>query len=968
MIFLSYRVADAAHLVGRLRDALIATYGTDAVVFRDKTGLTGGDDWGKKLIAEVQARPIFLPVIGPGWADARFTDGDRQGELRLDDPDDWVRKEIRSALDDAVKIIVPLRMDDTKLRSKEWLARRGLGELAAFQGVPICDDPRYQDDFRRLTELLEEKHPPLKTLRESLRHKPRQVKPQAASLPAKPPVCVGRDDILLRLENLFLPTDDCAPLPRFAIAGVGGIGKSTAILWFLHDERVKARYGDNRHFVPLDGATSRAGVVAKLAEYLGIEPGPNLEPRVLAVLEGERRLLVLDNAETPLQSDDRPNVEELLGSMAHLANVGLVATLRPNIPLPNWTAPAQVEQLHPPHDSEAFHTHSGRKFVADADAAGFVRTLEGWPVVLRLAANHAKGFRSVREFRTVWDRKKTDLLAKGPDRASNLAVSMGLSRDAVRRENAHGERLLAVLARLPDGLLHDDLTAVLGEDGIEAAAAVRQVGGLMIEDDERMRMLAPLRDHLQPLLPFADADRDRAVEYYCGIAARGAEMGTEAAQSVIATLRPRLSACREMIQIGLATDGRERVYTAAQGLGRYGRFLRLDFSDSLWQAADSARAHGHIVHEADCLFQLGAIQADVLDNPSAAESSAARALTLSESVGHAEGQVRCNYLLGVLASRTADHRRGLGLLEQGRAMANRIGYHYMEAHCLEQIGELHYRRKEYAESTRHHELAYAAHRASGSLVGMGTSLSTLGQIALYTGQYDLARERLTNGRGLCVKAGSVRNEVVCLFNLGLLSKYTNDYDGGTAYFTEALQVYEALGMTKDRANTYYQLGELCSAHNKPDLAAAHYRQACDLYEAAGKPVEVAECLREIGHIHFKRIDYTSAAESYQKALRISQLHKDVLGEANALECLAAAADNLRDYDTSRTQYRAAIDLFLGLGEHFSVGWASRSLARRLEGEERRAAVAAARTAFIQANRQDLVSELDKEFPPDAAIC
>lgn len=847
MIFLSYRVADAAHLVGRLRDALIATYGTDAVVFRDKTGLAGGDDWGKKLLAEVEARPIFLPVIGPGWADARFTDGAKQGELRLDDPDDWVRKEIRTALDVAGKVIVPLRMDETKLRSKEWLTRRGLGELAGIQGLPVCDDPRYQDDFRRLTELLEEKHPALKTLRESRHHRPPPASLPGSPLPAKPPVCVGRDDILRRLESLFLPTDPNAPLPRLAIAGVGGIGKSTAVLWFLHDDRVKARYGDNRHFVPLAGADSRAGVVAKLAEYLGLEPGPNLEPRVLTALDqGERRLLVLDNAETPLQSNDGPHVQDLLGTLAHFAKVGLVATLRPETHLPNWDTPDCLAQLTAPHDLEAFHKHTGRKFASDREVAGFVAALDGWPLVLRLAAEQANGYRTLRDFRAVWERKKAELLAKGADRGTNLAISVGLSLDAVRKENASGLRLLAGLARLPDGLLHEDVTAVLGEDGVEAVAAVRKVGGLMSEDAERMRMLAPLREHLRPLLPWADADREQAIRFFCEVAGEGEKVGTSAAQGAIARLSPRAGACVAMTDLSLAAVDRSPAYKAARGLGKYGRFVGLDFSEPLRRATEVARTHGDTAAAANCLQRLGDIALD-----------------------------------------RSDHTEARACFEQALPLFQQVGHVLGEATCIEGLGDI-----------------------------------------------ALAR---------------------------------SDHPGARARYEQALPLFRQIDSVLGQANCVLSLGDI--ARDRADFADARgrYEQALPLFRKIGSALGEANCIQGLADVALAQSDYAGARGRYEEALPLFRRVGGVLGEACCIQGLGDSAHAEGDPATARTRWQAALQLFQRVEEPFSIGGAFRRLARvTTDPAERVQLVSSARAAWGVIDRPDLVAELDKEFPPEAA--
>ena len=76
---------------------------------------------------------------------------------------------------------------------------------------------------------------------------------------------------------------------------------------------------------------------------------------------------------------------------------------------------------------------------------------------------------------SVATRERADLLQQGADKASNFAVSVGLSLKHLP-VGSPGRRLLTVLARLPDGIRRDDLTGVLGDDGIKAAADVNKVG------------------------------------------------------------------------------------------------------------------------------------------------------------------------------------------------------------------------------------------------------------------------------------------------------------------------------------------------------------------------------------------------------------------------------------------------------------------------------------------------------------
>jgi len=102
-IFLSYRRQDTAGIAGRIYDRLRAHFGNDAI-FMDIDNIPFGVDFRVHLDAAVGQCHVFLAVIGTKWA------GETGAHRRLDDPKDFVRIEIESALRKAPrKLCLPVR-------------------------------------------------------------------------------------------------------------------------------------------------------------------------------------------------------------------------------------------------------------------------------------------------------------------------------------------------------------------------------------------------------------------------------------------------------------------------------------------------------------------------------------------------------------------------------------------------------------------------------------------------------------------------------------------------------------------------------------------------------------------------------------------------------------------------------------------------------------------------------------------
>jgi hypothetical protein len=94
-------------------------------------------------------RYVLLAIIGDRWLEA----SDSIGKKRLEDPNDFVRIEIESALERGIPVI-PLLVRDAKMPSEEQLPAT-LKKLIYRNGTPIRSDPDFHRDMDRLISALE---------------------------------------------------------------------------------------------------------------------------------------------------------------------------------------------------------------------------------------------------------------------------------------------------------------------------------------------------------------------------------------------------------------------------------------------------------------------------------------------------------------------------------------------------------------------------------------------------------------------------------------------------------------------------------------------------------------------------------------------------------------------------------------------------------------------------------------------
>jgi hypothetical protein len=107
-IFISYRRQIDAAIAGRISDLLIAERAFD--IFMDVDARRFGHDFVSLITGEVAKCDVLLAVIGRDWLDTHDDAGDR----RLDDPNDWVRLEIATALKREIPVI-PILVDGAKI-------------------------------------------------------------------------------------------------------------------------------------------------------------------------------------------------------------------------------------------------------------------------------------------------------------------------------------------------------------------------------------------------------------------------------------------------------------------------------------------------------------------------------------------------------------------------------------------------------------------------------------------------------------------------------------------------------------------------------------------------------------------------------------------------------------------------------------------------------------------------------------
>ena len=148
-IFISYRREDSSGHVLALLPALRGHFGADRI-FKDTDNIPPGADFLKFIKSELESCSVLLAIIGREWLNIQDP---RLKTRRLDNPDDFLRVEVSSALKNERIRVIPVLIERAAMPGAQDLPS-DLPELA-FRNAIELSDVRWDSDIRLLIDAIE---------------------------------------------------------------------------------------------------------------------------------------------------------------------------------------------------------------------------------------------------------------------------------------------------------------------------------------------------------------------------------------------------------------------------------------------------------------------------------------------------------------------------------------------------------------------------------------------------------------------------------------------------------------------------------------------------------------------------------------------------------------------------------------------------------------------------------------------
>ncbi|KAJ7478443.1 hypothetical protein FB451DRAFT_1453017 [Mycena latifolia] len=252
-------------------------------------------------------------------------------------------------------------------------------------------------------------------------------------LPAKPKIFYGRETELQDIVEILHQE-----MPRIAILGAGGMGKTSLAKATLHHPDIASKY-EQCFFVPADSVMTSTGLSVLIAEHIGLKPAKDVTTQVLHYFATHGpSLLILDNLETswePLKS-------------------------RGEITMRGAERPAKVQWTRP--------------FLAPLKPLSDVAARDTFFAI----AEDEHDSKDVDEILLTWKA------------AALLSWLVGSAKD-----------LLSLLSILPDGLSIVELVQTTIHNIMTCKATLLATSLAYMDDKRRLKSLVPIREHMQCFCP-----------------------------------------------------------------------------------------------------------------------------------------------------------------------------------------------------------------------------------------------------------------------------------------------------------------------------------------------------------------------------------------------------------------------------------------------------------------------------------
>ncbi|KAF5346676.1 hypothetical protein D9758_013188 [Tetrapyrgos nigripes] len=234
---------------------------------------------------------------------------------------------------------------------------------------------------------------------------PRESKPKEMTAddlllqtPQAPAVFTGRSNVVDEAIKMLSETSQV----HIAILGAGGIGKTSVALHIMENPLIEDKFAGRCYFIPCEILADATILIQGLVQAIGLQVTQGKGPLgvLLDYLKGSQEVLfILDNFETPWNSNTQIEVKNLIEKICSVKPVSVIVTMR------GTDGPGQIKwhklgsqsglpplELGPAKKAFCSFSSDGNYSIKEDDSIleKLLIQMDGMPLAIMLIAQHAK--------------------------------------------------------------------------------------------------------------------------------------------------------------------------------------------------------------------------------------------------------------------------------------------------------------------------------------------------------------------------------------------------------------------------------------------------------------------------------------------------------------------------------------------------------------------------------------------------
>lgn len=189
-----------------------------------------------------------------------------------------------------------------------------------------------------------------------------------------------------------------------------------------------------------------------------------------------------------------------------------------------------------------------------------------------------------------------------------------------------------------------------------------------------------------------------------------------------------------------------------------------------------------------------------------------------------------------------------------------------QAHALCQLGIGHSWTGQYEMASERLRHALVLYRQVGDPAGEARALAGLGTVDYHCGRYESALDNLRRVIALYRQVGDRIGEASALNGLGLIEEELGNYVSAVAFHLQNLVIVRELGVRFNESTTLCNLANAELGRGRRSAAALYARHAHGVIEELGSPTSKAHALDTLGSLYLRLDEPGHAGECFQRAL------------------------------------------------------------------------------------------------------